>query len=168
MTAEIQIHELFKKYPGGTEALKGVSLEITKGQFFTLLGPNGAGKSTLVKIITTLILKDSGSFPIAGLNPEQNRAGIQKTIGVASQDDELDPGEKAGNMLVFQGRLFGLTKQEAIRRANEMALIVAGKIHYSGSIAGFKKMVGSNVDISLEDSYLQYIKTFTTTKISKN
>jgi len=255
MTAEIQIHELFKKYPGGTEALKGVSLGIDKGQFFTLLGPNGAGKSTLVKIITTLILKDSGSFSIAGLDPEQNRAGIQKTIGVASQDNELDPSEKAENLLVFQGRLFGLTKQEAIERANElielfrlekerdkkagtlsggnkrklhcalalvhhpqilfldeptvgmdpearanywkiisginktegvtvflttqyldeadrhaseMALIVAGRIHYSGSIAGFKKMVGSDAGISLEDSYLQYIKTFNNTDFSKN
>ena len=67
MIAEIQVQELFKKYPNGTEALKGVSLEIQKGQFFTLLGPNGAGKSTLVQIMTTLIHKDSGNFSIAGL-----------------------------------------------------------------------------------------------------
>ena len=248
MVEEIQIQNLVKKYPNGTEALRGVSLEIKKGQFFTLLGPNGAGKSTLVKIITTLIQKDSGHFSISGLNPEQNRFGIQKTIGVASQDNELDLSEKVGNMLVFQGRLFGLTKQGATKRANEltelfhlekekdkkagtlsggnkrklhcalalvhhprilfldeptvgmdpearanywkiisginktegvtvflttqyldeadryageMALLVAGKIHYSGSIAGFKKMVSSNAGMSLEDSYLQYIKTFT-------
>ena len=67
MTAEIQIRDLFKKYPSGTEALKGINLEIKKGQFFTLLGPNGAGKSTLVKIMTTLVCKDSGSFVIAGI-----------------------------------------------------------------------------------------------------
>ncbi|OFY96654.1 MAG: hypothetical protein A2491_04370 [Bacteroidetes bacterium RIFOXYC12_FULL_35_7] len=74
MTAEIQIHELFKKYPNGTEAIKGISLEIQKGQFFTLLGPNGAGKSTLVKILTTLINKDSGDFSISGINPEMNQS----------------------------------------------------------------------------------------------
>ncbi len=71
MAAEILIHNLFKKYPNGTEALKGVNLEIEKGQFFTLLGPNGAGKSTLVKIMTTLIPKDSGSFLISDIHDEK-------------------------------------------------------------------------------------------------
>lgn len=120
MTAEIQIQNLFKKYPNGTEALKGVSLEIKKGQFFTLLGANGAGKSTLIRIMTTLIRKDSGSFLIAGLNPEENPSRIQKIIGVASQDNEIDPSETVKNLLFFQGRLFGLAKHEATERANEL------------------------------------------------
>lgn len=246
MAAEIQTHQLFKKYPNGTEALKGVSLEIQKGRFFTLLGPNGAGKSTLVKIITTLIQKDSGDFYIRGINPENNFLKIQKIIGVASQDNEIDLSENLENLLIFQGRLFGLSKNEAIERANElieifhlnnernkkagalsggnkrrlhcalalvhhpailfldeptvgmdpearanfwviitqmnksegvtvflttqyleeadkyageMALIIEGNIHYSGSINGFKKMVNpDNRNLSLEDSYLQYLK----------
>lgn len=120
MTAEIQIHELFKKYPNGTEALKGISLEIQMGQFFTLLGPNGAGKSTLVKILTTLINKDSGDFSISGINPELNQSIIQKIIGVASQDNEIDPTEKVENLLIFQGRLFGMNKPESTIRANEL------------------------------------------------
>ncbi len=246
MTAEIQIQQLFKKYPNGTQALKGVSLEIQKGQFFTLLGPNGAGKSTLVKIMTTLINKDSGNFLISGINPEQNPSKIQKIIGVASQDNEIDPSETVESLMVFQGRLFGLTKAEAGKRAdeliewfqltternkmanalsggnkrrlhcalalmhqpqilfldeptvgmdpvaranfwdviialnrnegvtvflttqyldeadkhaNEMALIVGGEISYSGSIADFKKMVNPDDDLSLDDSYLHYVKT---------
>lgn len=120
MAAEIQIQNLFKKYPNGTEALKGVTLEIKKGQFFTLLGPNGAGKSTLVKIMTTLIQKDSGSFTISGINPETNHSKIQKIIGVASQDNEIDPSEQVENLLIFQGRLFGLSKSEASKRAGEL------------------------------------------------
>jgi ABC-2 type transport system ATP-binding protein len=120
MTAEIQIQGLFKKYPNGTEALKGISLQIQKGQFFTLLGPNGAGKSTLVKVMTTLINKDSGDFSIAGINPEMNQSKIQEIIGVASQDNEIDPTEKVEHLLVFQGRLFGLTKTEAAKRTNEL------------------------------------------------
>jgi len=245
MTAAIQIQNLCKKYPGGAEALKGVDLEIADGQFFTLLGPNGAGKSTLVKITSTLIKKDSGSFTISGINPEIKSAQIQKIIGVASQDNEIDPAETVENMLVFQGRLFGLTKMEASNRADEliewfqldkerkkkagtlsggnkrrlhcalalvhhprilfldeptvgmdplaranfwetiarinnsngitvflttqyldeadkhateMALIIEGQIHYSGSIAGFKKQVSTETGVSLEDSYLQYVK----------
>lgn len=246
MTAEISVQQLFKKYPNGTEALKGVSLEIPKGQFFTLLGPNGAGKSTLVKILTTLISKDSGNFQISGINPEQNPSTIQKIIGVASQDNEIDPTETLENLLVFQGRLFGLTKLEATKRADvlielfqlstergkkanmlsggnkrrlhcalalvhrpqilfldeptvgmdpvaranfwevitklnrqegvtvflttqyldeadkhatEMALIVEGEISYSGSIAGFKKMVNPDGELSLDDSYLLHVKS---------
>lgn len=246
MSAEIQIQELFKKYPNGTQALKGVSLEIQKGQFFTLLGPNGAGKTTLVKIMTTLINKDSGKFLISDINPEQNLSKIQKIIGVASQDNEIDPSEKVENLLVFQGRLFGLTKREATKRANElvelfqlsteknkkantlsggnkrklhcalalvhqpqilfldeptvgmdpvaranfwniitklnklervtvflttqyldeadkhateMALIVEGEIMFSGLIVGFKKMVNPDGGLSLDDSYLKYVKS---------
>lgn len=245
MTAGIQIRELFKKYSNGAEALKGVCLEIPKGNFFTLLGPNGAGKSTLVKILTTLIQKDSGSFTISGINPENSHSIIQGIIGVASQDNEIDPTEQLENLLIFQGRLFGLSKPEACKRANElielfqlekeknkkaaalsggnkrrlhcalalvhhprflfldeptvgmdplaranfweiitginksegvtvflttqyldeadkhatgMALIVAGEIHYTGSITGFKNMVSSGGGLSLEESYLHYIK----------
>jgi ABC-2 type transport system ATP-binding protein len=246
MTAEIEIRNLSKKYPNGTEALNGVSLDIGRGQFFTLLGPNGAGKSTLVKVMTTLISKDSGSFIISGMNPESNPAKIQHLIGVASQENEIDPTEKVENLLVFQGRLFGLSKAEAQKRADElielfqlsserskkasalsggnkrrlhcalalvhrpkilfldeptvgmdplaranfwdiismlnrsqvvtvflttqyldeadkhaseMALIVGGEIHFAGSIAGFKKMVNPDGDLSLDDSYLKYVKS---------
>lgn len=246
MTVEIEIRNLSKKYPNGTEALKGVSLDIGRGQFFTLLGPNGAGKSTLVKVMTTLISKDSGSFIISGKNPESNPAKIQHLIGVASQENEIDPTEKVENLLVFQGRLFGLSKAEAKSRADElielfqlnsernkkasalsggnkrrlhcalalvhrpqilfldeptvgmdplaranfwdiitmlnrsqgvtvflttqyldeadkhaseMALIVGGEIHFAGSIAGFKKMVNPDSELSLDDSYLKYIKS---------
>ena len=110
METEISIHNLTKSYPNGTEALKGIDLEIKKGEFFTLLGPNGAGKSTLIKIVTTLLHKDSGEFLIGGINPELKSAKIQNYIGVASQDNELDPSEKVENLLVFQGRLFGLSR----------------------------------------------------------
>lgn len=120
MATEIQIQYLFKKYPNGTQALKGVSLEIGKGQFFTLLGPNGAGKSTLVKIVTTLIQKDSGSFAIAELNPEKDFSAIRNIIGVASQNNEIDPNESTENLLIFQGRLFGLSKTEAVLRSDEL------------------------------------------------
>ena len=120
MAAEIQIQNLVKKYPNGTEALKGVSLEIKKGQFFALLGPNGAGKSTLVKTLTTMIRKDSGSFTISGINPEKDHLEGRKIIGVASQDNEIDPAEKVEDLLIFQGRLFGLSKQDAGIRSNEL------------------------------------------------
>lgn len=120
MTAEIFIKNLTKKYPNGPEALKGINLNVGKGQLFTLLGPNGAGKSTLVKIITTLIRMDSGEFIIGGQNPDKDFSNTRNYIGVASQDNELDPAEKAVDLLRFQGRLFGLSKPQARQRAEEL------------------------------------------------
>jgi len=120
MNVEISFQHIRKKYPSGTEALKGVNLEVNKGELFTLLGPNGAGKSTLVKIATTLIGKDEGVFTIGGQNPDRGFTNIRRYIGVALQDNELDPSENVENLLRFQGRLFGLTKSQAHQRANEL------------------------------------------------
>jgi len=246
MTVEIQIKDLKKKYKKGTEALRGVNLEIKKGQFFTLLGPNGAGKSTLIKIVTTLIRKDSGDFLIGGINPETNFSKIQKHIGVVSQDNEIDPSEKVDTLLQFQCRLFGLSKNEAKQRADEliglfqltseknkkcealsggnkrrlhcalalvhkpnilfldeptvgmdplaragywqvisdlnrnegvtvflttqyleeadkyaseMALLIEGEIHFSGPVSLFKSQVHPNEETSLEESYLNYVRS---------
>ena len=120
MTVEILFKNITKKYPKGPEALKGIDLEVGKGDLFTLLGPNGAGKSTLVKIATTLIRKDSGEFYVGGENPDFDFSNIRRHIGVALQDNELDPAETVENILRFQGRLFGLAKTQAQQRANEL------------------------------------------------
>lgn len=249
MTTAINIDSLLKTYPDGTQALKGVSLSVEKGGFFALLGPNGAGKSTLIKLVTTLYKKDEGYLMIDGSDPDTDFKRVQRAIGVASQDNELDPGETTLALLRFQGRLFGMSKTEANKRAeelidlfdlqpvsdkrtadlsggnkrrlhcalalvhkpsilfldeptvgmdplarslfwevitrlnreegvtvflttqyleeadkhaNDMALIVDGRIHYAGSIAGFKQRVHPKDDSSLEESYLTYIKNLNT------
>ncbi len=120
MIAEILFKNITKKYPKGPEALKGIDLEVGKGELFTLLGPNGAGKSTLVKIATTLTEKDSGEFSIAGNDPGKDFTTIRRTIGVALQENELDPSETVENLLRFQCRLFGLSKDQAQQRADEL------------------------------------------------
>ena len=58
--------DLVKTYPGGVQALAGVSLAVPAGTVLGLLGPNGAGKSTTVKILTTLTRPDSGTARVAG------------------------------------------------------------------------------------------------------
>ncbi|MDD4516212.1 ABC transporter ATP-binding protein [Massilibacteroides sp.] len=120
MEAEIVVSNLTKCYSNGTEALRGINLEVKKGAFFTLLGPNGAGKSTLIKVLTTLLEKDAGLFSIDGINPEHEKSKIQRYIGVASQDNEIDPGEKVENLLTFQSRLFGLSTADAKSRTEEL------------------------------------------------
>ena len=59
-TPAVEIHQLSKTYDGGTQALKGIDLEIKQGDFFALLGPNGAGKSTTIGILCSLVNKTGG------------------------------------------------------------------------------------------------------------
>ena len=66
MNTAIAVQDLRKTYPGGVEALRGVSLAIAEGDFFALLGPNGAGKTTLINILITLVTKTSGEASIYG------------------------------------------------------------------------------------------------------
>jgi ABC-type multidrug transport system ATPase subunit len=69
----LQITDLVKRYPTGTEALKGVSLEIPSGEFFGLLGPNGAGKSTLIHCTTGLAQPTSGEIRVFGSDAWRRR-----------------------------------------------------------------------------------------------
>ncbi len=117
----IRAKNVFKTYPNGFQALKGIDLEIADADFFTLLGPNGAGKSTLLKVLSGLLRVDQGEIKINSLNPEKHFLQIQRFLGVCSQDNDLDPTDDVISQLIFQGRLFGMTYKEATKRAEELA-----------------------------------------------
>lgn len=66
MQSIISVSNLVKTYAGGYQALKGVNLEIRRGELFALLGPNGAGKTTLINIICRLVTPTSGKVSVDG------------------------------------------------------------------------------------------------------
>ena len=66
MRSVISINDLTKTYAGGFQALKGVDLEIDKGEIFGLLGPNGAGKTTLINIVCGIVNPTSGHVQVDG------------------------------------------------------------------------------------------------------
>ena len=68
----IQTKNLTKSYKN-TEVLKGVDLQVRRGQIFALLGSNGAGKTTAVNILSTLLTPDSGSATVCASTPQPNR-----------------------------------------------------------------------------------------------
>lgn len=80
MKNSITVKDLNKSY-NDTKALEDISFEVKKGEIFGLIGPDGAGKTTLFRILTTLLLKDSGSATVEGFDVEKDYRSIRRIIG---------------------------------------------------------------------------------------
>src|SRR3954469_7042687 len=126
-TAAVEAENLVKHYPSRNEvveAVKGVDLRIAAGEIYGFLGPNGAGKSTTVKMLTTLLSITSGTARVAGVDVAREPDAARHKIGVALQEAGLDPRQTGRELLVLQGRLFGLSAREAGARAGELLALV--------------------------------------------
>ncbi|MCO5315881.1 MAG: ABC transporter ATP-binding protein [Solirubrobacterales bacterium] len=104
----LAVADLFKRYPTGTEALRGVSLEIAEGEFFGLLGPNGAGKSTLIHCSTGLASPTSGEIEIFGHDAVSNYREAREAVGLAPQELNIDWFLTVEETLDFHGGYFGM------------------------------------------------------------
>lgn len=100
----LNVSELFKAY-GNNQVLKGLSLAIPRGKFYSLLGPNGAGKSTTINCIAQLLKPDSGEISIHGINTKENSAKAKTFIGVVPQEIALYEELSAWENLEFWGKL---------------------------------------------------------------
>jgi ABC transporter DrrB family efflux protein len=115
----VRVHDVVKRF-GATVALAGVDLEIPAGTVFGLLGPNGAGKTTLVRILATLLRPDAGRAEVLGHDVAGEPGAVRELLGLTGQFaavDELLTGRE--NLQMF-GRLFGLPREEASRRADQL------------------------------------------------
>ena len=120
MDSAITARGLVKTYPKGVRALDGVTFEVEQGTIFGLLGPNGAGKSTTVKILTTLTAPDSGEARVAGFDVLREQQSVRRAIGVVGQKLGVDPEATGRENLVLQGDLYGMPRQRARARADEL------------------------------------------------
>jgi ABC-2 type transport system ATP-binding protein len=116
----LRVTDLVKRYPTGTEALKGVSLEVAAGEFFGLLGPNGAGKSTLIHCATGLARPTSGDIRIFGHDAVDHYREARLAVGLAPQDLNLDWFLTVGETLEYHGGYFGMPRKERRERSREL------------------------------------------------
>jgi ABC-2 type transport system ATP-binding protein len=116
----LQITDLVKRYPTGTEALKGVSLEIGEGEFFGLLGPNGAGKSTLIHCTTGLAQPTAGDIRVFGHDAIDHYQEARVAVGLAPQELNIDFFLTVEETLDYHGGYFGMPKRERRERAEEL------------------------------------------------
>jgi ABC-2 type transport system ATP-binding protein len=104
--------------------VRGVDLRVEAGEIFGFLGPNGAGKSTTVRMLTTLLSITSGTAHVAGVDVTREPDAARHRIGVALQEAGLDPRQTGRELLVLQGRLFGLSSDAASARAKDLLELV--------------------------------------------
>ena len=120
MTFALEIKDLKKVYAGGTEALKGISLNVKEGDFYALLGPNGAGKSSTIGIIGTVVTKTSGSVKIFDADIDNNVAIAKSMLGVVSQEINFSQFEKVLDIVTTQAGFYGIKKSIAEPKVEEM------------------------------------------------
>lgn len=121
--AIIETKALAKTY-GRIQAVRGIDLNIEKGEIFGLLGPNGAGKTTTIGMLCTIISPTSGSASIAGYNVIKEPARVRRKVGIVFQDPTLDTVLTGCENLELHARLYGISAVARQRRINEMLELV--------------------------------------------
>lgn len=116
----LKIEGLKKVYDTGTEALKGVSLNIEEGEFFGFLGPNGAGKTTLISIVAGLATKTAGTVDIMGLSSDQYPDKVKSFIGLVPQEFNFNIFEKVEDIVIDQAGYYGIPREEARTRTEKV------------------------------------------------
>ena len=115
----IQIKDLKKSYQD-VFALKGVNVDIPKGEFFGLLGPNGAGKTTTINILTGLVFKDSGNCLVFGKDTVNDYRFTRSKIGIAAQELSVDWFFSIENLLFFQAGYYGINRIDAKQKIDSL------------------------------------------------
>jgi lipooligosaccharide transport system ATP-binding protein len=109
-----------RKSFGDFEAVKGIDVEVRRGEAFGFLGPNGAGKSSTMRMIAAVSPVSGGELRVLGLDPAVDGPAIRARLGVCPQEDTLDTELNVRDNLVIYGRYFGIPKDEVNRRADEL------------------------------------------------
>ena len=114
------LRRTFKTRQGSVEAVKGVDLSLEKGEIFGFLGPNGAGKTTTLRMLATLLPPSGGEATVAGADLLKEPGKVRERIGYVSQVGSSAPEVSGRKELEIQGRLYGMSRHEAQKRAQEL------------------------------------------------
>jgi ABC-2 type transport system ATP-binding protein len=150
--AMIATHDLvrtFRTRKTIVEAVRGVDLMVGAGEIFGFLGPNGAGKTTTLRILATLLAPTSGEAIVAGADLRRQPQIVRERIGYVPQSGSTDPAETGRGELVIQGRLYGMDKAAAQRRAAEILATLDLEAAADRPIATYSGGMKRRLDVGL-------------------
>ncbi len=160
----VAVRDVHKSF-GANEVLKGISLDVMKGEVICIIGPSGSGKSTLLRCINALIPIDKGSIQVEGQevhDPKLDKLGLRKKVGMVFQQFNLFPHKTAvQNVMMAPIHVLKQGKAEAEERAYRLLKKVRleGKEHaYPGELSGgqqqrvaIARSLAMNPDVMLFD-----------------
>nr|WP_182541376.1 ATP-binding cassette domain-containing protein [Nocardioides ginsengisegetis] len=109
-----------RKSFGDFEAVKGIDVDVRRGEAFGFLGPNGAGKSSTMRMIAAVSPVSGGELRVIGLDPDTDGPAVRSRLGVCPQEDTLDTELTVRDNLFVYGRYFGLPRKEVRSRVEEL------------------------------------------------
>ena len=112
----LSLRQLTKTYKTGVQALKGIDLDVDRGDFFALLGPNGAGKTTAIGIVSSLVTKTSGKAFVFGHDIDTDLEAAKACLGLVPQEINFNQFEKVSTILVNQAGFYGMARGVARER----------------------------------------------------
>lgn len=115
----IRARNLHKSF-GDFEAVRGIDVDVARGESFGFLGPNGAGKSSTMRMIAAVSPVTSGELRILGMDPAADGSQIRARLGVCPQDDTLDNELTVRENLIVYGRYFGIGRKQVRAKADEL------------------------------------------------
>jgi lipooligosaccharide transport system ATP-binding protein len=115
----VQAKALVKRF-GDFEAVRGVDVEVRRGEAFGFLGPNGAGKSSTMRMIASVSPRTDGDLRVLGMDPDVEGPKIRARLGVVPQQDNLDNELTVRQNLQVYGRYIGLSRAHVRRKAEEL------------------------------------------------
>jgi len=116
----IRMTEVFKEYANGSKALKGVTFELSSGEFAFLVGPSGSGKSTIIKLLIGEIAPSDGEVIVNGQDMDNIKMRkmpyLRRTVGVIFQDFRLIENKSVYENVAFAMRVIGASGKEIRNR----------------------------------------------------
>lgn len=141
----ISLRHVHKRF-GPVDAVRGVSLDVSRGQIVGILGPNGAGKSTTVRMIAAAIPPTAGSVHVAGLDAVSRSLDVRRKMGYMPESAPLYREMRVRDLLRYRAGLFGLTgkrRAEAVARAAGQCQLEAVMHRRCGELSkGYRQRTG--------------------------